>query len=402
MSQVIDFFRKYIRIPSASDENSQLRPSSAGQLDMARALEADMRALGLSDVRNTGRGYVYGRVPANTGGQPAIGLIAHLDVVDNEPCAPMNERVIPGYDGGVIEVGNGVRLDPEMYPALRRWKGKDVIVTDGKTILGADDKAGVAEIMALAARLMGDASILHGDVMLAFTPDEEIGAGADELDIPAFGASFAYTVDGGELGEVEYENFNAASARVSFRGVSIHPGSAKDRMKNAALMAVEFASLLPAAETPAHTEKREGFYHLVHVSATPEQAQLSYILRDHDARKLEEKKAYLSACAEMINLRYGEGCCLLETRDSYRNMAEVIRPHMHIVERAQAAFRACGVEPVSPPVRGGTDGANLSFKGLPCPNLSTGSINHHGVRECACVQDMETMVDVLTELVRAR
>ena len=237
---------------------------------------------------------------------------------------------------------------------------------------------------------------------MAFTPDEEIGSGAEELDLEAFKADFAYTVDGGELGEVEYENFNAASARLNFHGVSIHPGSAKNRMKNAALMAGEFISLLPSFETPAHTEGREGFYHLVRVDATPEQAFLAYIIRDHDALKLEEKKAYLARCCDMINARWGEGSCELEIRDSYRNMYEAIRPHMHVVERAAKAFEACGVTPVFPPVRGGTDGAQLSFRGLPCPNLSTGSINHHGVRECACVQDMETMVDVLTELVRAR
>ena len=402
MSLVIDLFRKYIHIPSASGESADAKPSSPGQLAMAKALEEDMRRFGLSDVRNFGNGYVWGRVPANTDGQPVIGLIAHLDVVDNEPCDPMNERLVENYDGSPVEIGSGVTLDPDEYPAMKRWKGKDLIVTDGSTILGADDKAGVAEIMALCARLLADPSIPHGEVAVAFTPDEEIGSGAEDLDLKAFGADFAYTVDGGELGEVEYENFNAASACLRFRGVSIHPGSAKNRMKNAALMAGEFISLLPAFETPAHTEGREGFYHLVRADATPEQAMLAYILRDHDAQKLEDKKAYLARCRDMINARWGEGSCELEIKDSYRNMFEVIKPHMHVVERAAGAFEACGVTPSYPPVRGGTDGAQLSFRGLPCPNLSTGSINHHGVRECACVQDMEKMVDVLAELVRAR
>lgn len=402
MSLVIDLFRKYIAVPSASREDTGLKPSTEEQLILAAALEKDMREMGLSDVKNPENGYVYGRVPANAPGQPAIGLIAHLDVVDNEPCAPMNERIIENYDGSVIHPGEDIYLDPEVYPHLKTWIGKDLIVTDGRTILGADDKAGVAEIMALAHRLLNDDSIQHGDVMVCFTPDEEIGGGADELDIPGFGAEFAYTVDGGELGGVEYENFNAASARISFKGVSIHPGDAKGRMKNAALMATEFASLLPQAETPAHTEQREGFYHLVSLNGTPEQAELAYILRDHDLNKLEQKKDYLRACAALMQKRYGEESCTLALRDAYRNMADIIKQHPHIIERAQSAFRTCGVEPFSDPVRGGTDGANLSFRGLPCPNLSTGSINHHGRGEVACVQDMEKMVDVLTEIVRAR
>lgn len=402
MSLVIDLFRKYIHVPSASREDTGAHPSTPEQLTMASVLEKDMRELGLKNVRNDNNGYVYGCVPANCGGQPAIGLIAHLDVVDNEPCAPMNERIVKNWDGSVIEVGSGVTLSAQVYPAMKDWIGKDIIVTDGTTILGADDKAGVAEILALAKRLIDCPDIPHGDVMIAFTPDEEIGGGAEELDIPSFGAEFAYTVDGGELGGVEYENFNAASAAVSFTGVSIHPGSAKDRMKNAALMAVEFASLLPESQIPAHTEGREGFYHLVHMEGATEQAGLVYILRDHDENKLEEKKAYLRKCAELINLRHGEGVCSVEIKDSYRNMEQVLRPHMHIVERAAKAYEACGVKPFFPPVRGGTDGAQLSFRGLPCPNLSTGGINGHGRSECACVQDMETMVDVLTEIVRAR
>ena len=402
MSTVIDLFRKYIHVPSASREDSDTLPSTPEQLTMAQVLEEDMRKMGLSGVRNDRNGYVYGCVPANCEGQPAIGLIAHLDVVDNEPCAPMNERIIKNWDGNVIEVGNGVTLSKEVYPSMKDWIGKDILVTDGTTILGADDKAGVAEILALAERLIQNPDIPHGDVKIAFTPDEEIGGGAKELDIADFGAAFAYTVDGGELGGVEYENFNAASAVVTFTGVSIHPGSAKDRMKNAALMAVEFASLLPQNETPSHTEGREGFYHLGHMEGVTERASLTYILRDHDADKLEAKKAYLRACADLIDLRYGKGACELEIRDSYRNMEQVIRPHMHIVDRAADAFRAVGVTPFFPPVRGGTDGAQLSFRGLPCPNLSTGAINGHGRSECACVQDMETMVDVLEQIVRAR
>ena len=402
MSLVIELFRKYIHIPSASKEDTGLKPSTPEQLDMARALEEDMRSMGVKDVFNDGHGYVYGKVPANAGNQSAIGLIAHLDVVDNEPCSPMNERIIENYDGGAIHVGGDVVLDPALYPHLKTWAGKDLIVTDGTTILGADDKAGVAEIMALADRLIKHPEIKHGDVMLCFTPDEEIGGSAADLDIPFFGAEFAYTVDGGALGGVEYENFNAASAVISFKGVSIHPGSAKGRMKNAALMAAEFASLLPAAETPAHTEGREGFYHLVHMEGTPENARLAYILRDHDSKKLEQKQLFLKNCAAFINEKYCENTCEVSTRQSYRNMEEIIRGRMDIIDRARKAFCDCGVTPFTSPVRGGTDGASLSFRGLPCPNLSTGSINHHGRGEIACVQDMEKMVDVLTEIVRAR
>lgn len=402
MSLVIDLFRKYIHVPSASREDTGAHPSTPEQLEMAKVIEKDMIAMGISEVKNTGRGYLYGKIPGNTAGQPAIGLIAHLDVVDNEPCSPMNEKIIENYDGSALNIGNGVILSPELYPALGRCIGKDLIVTDGKTILGADDKAGVAEIMALADKLIKDPTIPHGDIMIAFTPDEEIGGGAEELDIPEFGAEFAYTVDGGIMGEMEYENFNAASAKVTFKGLAIHPGSAKNKMKNAALMAVEYASMLPESETPAHTEGHEGFYHLGYINATGEAATLAYILRDHDYNKLQSRKAFMVKCAEFMNMKYGEDTCEIALKDGYRNMLDVMHDHMDVVERAANAYRKCGMNPTFPPVRGGTDGARLSWRGLPCPNLSTGGMNGHGVRECACVQDMETMVDVLTEIVRAR
>ena len=401
MSDVIEYFRKYIHIPTPSNEESGCKPSSECQKALAQVLCDDMAALGMKDVKNQGDGYAYGRIPANTEGQPVIGLIAHLDVVDNEPCDPMNERIVR-FDGSPIEVGNGVVLDKETYPAMNDWVGKDVIVTDGKTILGADDKAGVAEIMAACKFLLAHPEIPHGEVTVCFTPDEEIGGGADDLDLGFFGADFAYTLDGGKLGEVEYENFNASSAKVSFTGVSIHPGSSKNRMKNAALMAVEFASLLPEAEIPAHTEGYEGFYHLGHVSGCVENAVLGYILRDHDINKLRAKEDFLRQCASFINAKYGEGSCEVSVRESYLNMKDVIAPHPEILKRADDAFAACGITSVHPPVRGGTDGARLSYRGLLCPNLSTGSINHHGRSECACVQDMETMVDVVVKLVTAR
>ncbi len=399
---LIERFLKYVNIPSASNAASETIPSTPEQLALAKVLADDLLEIGVKDARVDEFGYVYGSIPANCEGQPSIGLIAHMDVVDDVPCAPMNARIVKNYDGGVIELGHGYTLDPAEFGRLKALVGKDLIVTDGSTILGADDKAGVAEIFEVAHRLLTHPEIRHGDVNIAFTPDEEIGSGAEKLDIKAFGADFAYTVDGGELGELEYENFNAAGARVEFRGVNIHPGSAKDRMKNAALIAVEFASLLPAAETPAHTENYEGFYHLNHIEGAEEAASVSYIIRDHDRAKFEARKKQFAACVDFINARYGEGTAALTMKDSYYNMREIMEKHMDVVNRARDAFCACGVEPVVVPIRGGTDGARLSWRGLPCPNLSTGGMNGHGRHECACVQEMEAMVDVLTEIVRAR
>ena len=402
MENVIERFLRYIAIPSASAEGTDQSPSTADQWNMARALVSDMQAIGISDARVDEYGYVYGSIPANRAQQPAIGLIAHLDVVDGVPCAPVHPRMIRNYDGGIINVGNGVVLDPAEFKNLLPCIGKDIIVTDGTTILGADDKAGVAEIMAMAETLLLNPDIPHGEIKIAFTPDEEVGGGAEKLDIASFGAEFAYTVDGGELGGIEYENFNAASARVLVHGVNIHPGSAKNKMKNAALIATEFASLLPAWETPAHTEKYEGFFHLTGIRGDEENACLTYIIRDHDGVKFKQRKQTIRACADFINARYGEGTLELQLRDGYRNMREVLEKRMDVVERALNAFRACDVEPFVEPIRGGTDGARLSWRGLPCPNLSTGGMNGHGRAECACAQDMEKMVDVLIEIVRAR
>ena len=402
MENVIERFLRYVQIPSASAEGIETSPSTPDQWNMARALASDMKAIGIADARVDEYGYVYGSIPANRDGQPVIGLIAHLDVVDGVPCAPVRPRIVKNYDGGAIQVGNGVVLDPKEFQNLIPCVGKDIIVTDGTTILGADDKAGVAEIMCMAETLIENPDIPHGEIQIAFTPDEEVGGGAEKLDIAAFGAEFAYTVDGGELGGIEYENFNAASARVRIKGVNIHPGSAKNKMKNAALIATEFAALLPAWETPAHTEKYEGFFHLTGIRADEENASLSYIIRDHDRERFEKRKRDIRTCADFINARYGEGTAELELRDSYRNMREVLEKRMDVVDRALDAFRACEVEPFVEPIRGGTDGARLSWRGLPCPNLSTGGMNGHGRAECACAQDMEKMVDVLIEIVRAR
>ncbi|NLG25886.1 MAG: peptidase T [Clostridiales bacterium] len=392
---------RYIQYGTASDAASDTCPSTPGQLVLAGALVDEMRAMGMRDARVDEHGYVYGSIPANAEGQPAIGLIAHLDTVDGVPCLPMNARVLEKYDGGDIALDNGMVMRAAEYPALAECVGDDLIVTDGRTILGADDKAGVAEIMTACERLLADPSVPHGKVLVAFTPDEEIGRGADQFDVAGFGADFAYTVDGGLLGEIEYENFNAAGARVEVTGFNIHPGSAKDKMRNASLMAMAFHAMLPAAEAPAHTEGYEGFYHLTSMKGDEESALLTYIVRDHDRARFEARKDFLRRATAYMNGRWGEGSFRLELKDSYYNMKEQILPHMHIVRRAEAAMRAVGCEPRIIPIRGGTDGSRLSYMGLPCPNLSTGAMNGHGRFECASVRQMDSMVEVLLNIVRA-
>ncbi len=391
---------RYIQFDTASDETSQSCPSTGGQKVLGAALVEEMRALGMEDVRMDEHGYVYGAVPGNADG-PVIGLIAHLDTVADLPVLPMNARIVENYDGGDVPLNDqGEVLSVGTFPFLAKYKGQQLIVTDGKTILGADDKAGVAEILSCAERLMGDSSIRHGRVMVAFTPDEEIGRGADKFDVPGFGAEFAYTVDGGELGGIEYENFNAASAKLTVNGVNIHPGAAKGKMKSAILVAGEALSLLPASETPATTEGYEGFYHAVGVTGTVEQAELRLIIRDHDEAKFEARKGFVQRLVDFLNQKHGAGTVELQLTDSYFNMKRMFEGKQFIVERAQAAMRACGIEPYLEAIRGGTDGARLSFMGLPCPNLSTGGMNYHGRHECIPVESMDKMVDVLVELVR--
>ncbi len=400
MSSVKERFLRYVQVETTSCEENSCCPSTPGQKVLGEMLAREMLELGIRDARMDGHGYVYGTIPAKGDARkPAIGLIAHMDTSDAVPGAT-KPRIIPDYDGGTIRLENGTEVSGfDFLPGL---KGEELIVTAGDSVLGADDKAGVAEIMAAGIRLLNDPSIKHGEVEICFTPDEEVGGGAEDLDLERFDAEFAYTVDGGELGEIENENFNASSAKVSFTGFAIHPGSAKNRMKNACRMAADFASLVPEYESPEHTEGREGFFHLVGMKGSAENCMLFYILRDHDADKLAWKEEYLRRTADIVNFKYGGDVCKVEIRESYRNMIEVLRDRPDIMARAEAAFRSVGVEPVSRPIRGGTDGARLSFRGLPCPNLSTGGINAHGRLECACVTDMEKMVDVLIEIVRAR
>ncbi len=390
-------FLRYIQVETTSEESCESCPSSEGQWALARMLVAEMQAMGIADARVDEHGYVYGTIPAKGDHSAKIGLIAHMDTSDGVRGAT-KPVIIPNYDGKAITLKNGVVIDGfDFLPGL---KGQELIVTSGDSVLGADDKAGVAEIMALAQRLMAEDAPEHCTVCIGFTPDEEIGRGADLFNVADFGADYAYTVDGGALGELEYENFNAASCKITVKGVNIHPGSAKNQMKNALLMAMEWNSLLPPAEIPAHTEGYEGFYHLMHVSGDEEQAILGYIIRDHDAVKFDERKATVQRITDYLNAKWGEGSFTCEVRDSYRNMREMLEPRMDIIDKAAEAFRACGVTPITTPIRGGTDGARLSYMGLLCPNLSTGGYNFHGRKELITVEAMEKMVDVLAELVK--
>ena len=390
-------FMRYIQFDTASSEASETCPSTPGQLVLGRALAEEMREMGIADARIDENGYVYGSIPATAEGFPAIGLIAHMDTVDEVPVLPMNARIVENYDGGAVRLASGDVLDPADFPGLKKRAGKDLIVTDGRTLLGADDKAGVAEILTACERLLSSGAP-HGKVCIGFTPDEEIGRGADRFDIPNFGADFAYTVDGAEVGGIEYENFNAASAIITFRGRSVHPGDAKDKMVNAALMAMEFDAMLPAADRPEHTEGYEGFYHLCEVSGAVETARSYYIIRDHDRAKFEARKENIARIAALLNEKYGSGSVVCDVKDSYYNMREILEKYPHIIRRAEAAYRALGIEPVTVPIRGGTDGSRLSFEGLPCPNLATGGMNFHGRFECIAVQDMDAMTDVLYQL----
>ena len=398
MSSVKERFLRYVQVETTSCEENECCPSTPGQKVLGEMLVSEMQALGMQDAFMDEHGYVYGFIPAKgKTDRPAIGLIAHMDTSGAVPGAT-KPQVIPAYDGGVIRLKNGVEITG--FSFLPDLKGQELIVTSGDSVLGADDKAGVAEIMTLCERMLAPDAPDHGKICVAFTPDEEIGRGADRFDVPGFGADFAYTVDGGALGELEYECFNAASCIVRVKGVNIHPGSAKNQMINASLVAMEFAGMLPPWERPEHTEGYEGFFHLTGMNGNEETAELRYILRDHDSAKLETKKAMMSTACEVLNKRYGAGTASIELKDSYRSMREIVEQHPEILDRAKKAFEANGVEPIVQPIRGGTDGAQLSFRGLPCPNLSTGGYNFHGRKELISVPAMEKMVDVLVSLIK--
>ena len=395
-------FLKYAVIPTMSDEESESCPSTKKQLVLAELLKKELLELGLKDAKLDEFGYVYASLPANKEGEPAIGFIAHMDTSPDASDENIKTQLVK-YEGGDILLNEekGIYMKTEDYPYLEDYVGHTLITSDGTTLIGADDKAGIAEILTMLEKLIASGAP-HGKISIGFTPDEEIGRGADKFDVEGFGADFAYTVDGGPIGELEYENFNAASARITVNGVSIHPGAAKDKMKNAARIAMEFNELLPSEELPEKTSGYEGFHHLTSMSGEVELAKLSYIIRDHDMKKFEEKKAEFERCAAIINERYGDGTLVLELTDSYYNMKEKIEPCMFIVERAEAAMKALNITPVKSPIRGGTDGARLSFMGLPCPNLSTGGENFHSRFEFVSVEAMEKISDILVEIATAK
>ncbi|WP_270848442.1 peptidase T [Candidatus Collinsella stercoripullorum] len=404
-TDVLERFFRYVQVNTeSSDEHADRVPSTPCQFDLANLLADELRELGARDVSVSDHAYVTAHIPASSGAEdaPRLGLIAHLDTTEAAPGAGVRPHIV-SYAGGDLvcgEVdGRPVSISPEKEPALDELVGEDLVCTDGTTLLGADDKAGVAEIMSLVALLAADPSIPHPPLGICFCPDEEIGHGAALLDLASFGCAYAYTVDGGPVGELEWECFNAAEATVSFEGFSIHPGDAKDRMVNAANLLVDYQGLLPAAQRPEHTAGYEGFMHLMSVSGTVTHATARYIVRDHDAAKFERKLELMRAAADFLNTRLGEERVHVEFKREYRNMAEVVGDHPELIERAEQAFSAAGVVPKVIPIRGGTDGAQLSFRGLPCPNLSTGAYCCHGVNEFIPVSSLEKMVDVLVELV---
>ena len=395
---------KYAVIYTGSDEDyAEQTPSTPEQMTLAQVLAKDMRDIGLTDVSVDAHAYVYGFLPATAGREqcPPIGFIAHIDIVNEFGTSEIHPQIVKEYNGGEIALGtSGRTLDTVQFPDLKQAIGKTVITTDGTTVLGADDKAGVAEILTMCERLVQD-NLPHGKICVCFTPDEEIGHGAALLDLEKFGASYAYTVDGGAPSEVEWETFYAAAADWSIAGVSVHPGDAKDKMVNAALVAMEINGMLPPDEIPAKTQGREGFFHLCDMSGDVSAAKLSYIIRDHDAEKFSQRKQTMREIEHKINETYGAGTAALTLREQYRNMAEILRHHPDVVEQAKRAIRAVGLTPVSNPVRGGTDGAQLSFRGLPCPNLGTGAYALHGPYEHAIAEQMDVMTEILLHIAQA-
>ena len=392
---------KYVKVWTTSDPESGTHPSTMRQFDLAHQLVQELKDLGLTDAHVDEHCYVYATLPATPGQESAkpLGFIAHMDTTDDASGENVNPQIHPNYDGGkVVLPVTGTVLDPAQFPFLTEMKGQTLITTDGSTLLGADDKAGVSEIMTMLERVIAEKRP-HGKLCIGFTPDEEIGEGASLFDVEGFGAAYAYTVDGEDAGEISYENFNAAAAVVTVHGFSVHPGSAKNTMINAQNVAMEFHAALPAFSRPEHTEGREGFFHLTSMVGDVTTAKLGYIVRDHDAAKFAARKAQMEHIAACLNERYGEGTVELDIHDSYHNMLEKIQPHFHLVENARKAIRAAGLEPIETPVRGGTDGATLSYMGLPCPNLGTGGFNFHGPCECITAEKMDQCTEILLNLV---
>ena len=405
LSQTAERFLRYAVIDTQSADDKEQMPSTEKQRVLGRMLAEELREMGVSEVREDENGYVYGMIPSNLeegAAAPALGFISHMDTAPAFSGENVKPRIIENYDGEDICLNKeaSIWLSVKEFPEMKRYKGQTLITTDGTTLLGADDKAGVAEIMTMASWFLAHPEEKHGKICIAFTPDEEVGRGADRFDVVGFGADVAYTVDGGAIGELEYENFNAASGRVRLHGASIHPGSAKGKMKNALLMGMEFQSLLPVFENPMYTEGYEGFFHLDRMEGNVEEAELEYIIRDHDRVKFERKKELFKAAGAFMNQTYGEGAAEVYVKDSYFNMKEKIEPYMYLIDEAKAAMEELDIAPVIVPIRGGTDGARLSYMGLPCPNICTGGHNFHGKYEYICAESMETITELLIRIAK--
>ncbi|NPD92965.1 peptidase T [Xylanibacter muris] len=397
--ELTERFLNYTKFDTQSSEESQSVPSTSKQLKFAEYLKKELENEGLADVELDGKGYIYATLKGNTAKDvPTIGFISHYDTSPDASGEGVNPRIVRNYDGGDIQLSEGIVSSPKKFPELLHHVGEDLIVTDGHTLLGADDKAGIAEIMQAVCYLRDHPEIEHGDVRVAFNPDEEIGMGAHHFDVEKFGCRWGYTIDGGDIGELEYENFNAASAKINIRGVSVHPGYAKGKMVNASRLAAEFATAMPAGETPEATTGYEGFYHLIGIKSETEKATLSYIIRDHDRRKFENRKAFIAGLVDSMNAKYGEGTFSADIRDQYYNMKEMIEPNMHVIDIVTEAMAECDVPAKVQPIRGGTDGAQLSFKGLPCPNIFAGGVNFHGPYEFVSIQVMRKAMEVIIKI----
>ena len=401
MEKILDRFLRYVSVDTQSDENSETQPSSAKQLDLLRMLRDELESMGVEATLDE-YGYVMGTIPSNIDRKvPVIGFIAHVDTSPDASGASVRPQIIKDYDGGDIELKGvpGLALKPSEFPELLAHKGETIITTDGTTLLGADDKAGVAEIMNAVQYIVEHPEFKHGEIKIGFTPDEEIGRGVAKFDVKKFGAEYAYTMDGGEVGELEFENFNAASAKIHIQGRNVHPGYAKGKMKNAILIGMELNSLLPVQQRPEFTEGYDGFFHIISFKGCVEEADFGYIIRDHDRALFEQKKEEMRKCVDFINARYGEGTAVLEMKDQYYNMRQQVEPYYFIVEKAVKAMEMEGIKPRIQPIRGGTDGANLSFMGLPCPNIFAGGLNFHGKMEFAPLESIEKASRVVLNII---
>ena len=396
---ITERFINYTKFDTQSSEDSQTVPSTSKQLVFAKYLKEELEREGFSDVEMDEKGYIYATLKANTKKDiPTIGFISHYDTSPDASGADIKARIVNNYDGGDIVLSEGIVSSPEKFPELKAHVGEDLIVTDGHTLLGADDKAGIAEIVDAMCYLRDHDEIEHGDIRMGFNPDEEIGLGAHHFDVEKFGCSWAYTMDGGDIGDLEYENFNAASAKITIKGVSVHTGYAKDKMINANRLACEFSAMIPDTDIPESTEGYQGFYHLLGMETRTEEAKMSYLIRDHDREKFEDRKDFMEDCARKMNEKYGEGTVEIVIKDQYYNMKEKIEPNMHVIDIVLQAMQETGVAPKVEPIRGGTDGAQLSFKGLPCPNIFAGGVNFHGPYEFVSIQVMKKAVEVIVKI----